>query len=74
MSGYAFCIGSCVNCQATITFNPEHCPSLRVNGYREPVCLDCFNRWNHIHRTSKGLEPIGLHPEAYTPCPEEELS
>lgn len=74
MSGYAYCIGSCINCRIPLTFNPERVPSIRVNGSREPLCRECFNRWNDIHRTSKGLAPEVLHPAAYEPCPEEELS
>lgn len=73
MPGFAFVACNCAACGAFMQANPVHCPSLSVNGSREPICEACFNRWNHIHRTSKGLEPIPLHPEAYTGCPEEEL-
>jgi hypothetical protein len=62
---FMFVVGSCVACHAMITFNPHHVPSLRVRGEREPLCKSCFARWNKIHRTSQGLEPLPLHPEAY---------
>jgi len=57
----------CVSCKAFISINPNHCPSIRIDGEKQPLCRDCFDRWNEIHRTSKGLEPVPLHPEAYNP-------
>lgn len=71
--GYCFVIGQCCGCHATITFNPVRVPSLRVNGSKEPLCPGCFARWNEIHRTSKGLEPIEAHPDAWEACHESEL-
>ena len=69
--GYALCFGSCVNCGKPIAFNPERVPSIRVKGKgeKEPLCETCFGKWNEIHRTSKGLEPIPLDPNAYGPEP-----
>jgi len=67
MSGYMFVIGNCIACGTLITFNPEHVPSIRVKGSREPLCRACFAKWNEIHRTSKGIEAISLHPDAYEP-------
>ncbi len=64
---FMFVVGQCVACGALITFNPHHVPSIRVNGSREPLCPACFARWNEIHRTSKGLEPLPLHPDAFEP-------
>ena len=71
--GYVTALGHCINCNAPLTFNPARVPSIRVNGSREPLCKACFERWNEIHRTSKGLEPVQLHPEAYSACDEREL-
>lgn len=62
---HMFVIGNCINCKVMITFSPSHVPSLTVNGRREPLCKTCFERWNEIHRTSKGLEPLEIHPDAY---------
>ena len=59
--------GSCVACGAFLAFNPTHCPSIRVEGSREPLCRECHARWNAIHRTAKGLDPLPLHPQAYAP-------
>lgn len=73
MAGYAIMIAQCIGCGATITCNPHHVPSIRVNGSKEPLCKNCYERWNKIHRTSKGLKPIPLHPDAYGPIPEGEL-
>lgn len=71
--GYCFVVCNCGACHATIVANPNHCPTLRINGVKEPICPGCFNVWNEIHRTSKGLEPIQLDPMAYEPEPEENL-
>jgi len=67
MSGYMIVHGSCVGCNAFIAFNPEWVPSIRVNNKREPLCRACHSKWNEIHRTSKGLKPVALHPQAYKP-------
>ena len=69
MSGFMMCVGACVACKVTITFNPNRVPSITVNGQREPVCRNCFARWNEIHRISKGLEPLLIHPDAFSPEP-----
>jgi len=67
MSGYMIMLAGCVACSAPISCNPDFCPSIRVNGQREPICRACFDKWNQIHRIDKGLDPIALHPEAYAP-------
>lgn len=67
---YCFISCNCIACGAFITINPTYCPSLTVNGKKEPICKSCFNRWNQIHRPNN---PIDLHPEAYKPLPEEDL-
>ena len=64
---FMFVIGGCINCGVMITFNPSRVPSIRVNGVREPLCVTCHARWNEIHRSSKGLEPVAIHPEAFEP-------
>jgi hypothetical protein len=71
--GYAMCMGFCVACKAPIKFNPVRVPSITVNGTRQPLCKSCFNRWNQIHRTSKGLPAEPLAADAYTGCDESEL-
>ena len=65
--GYAFVLGSCVNCGAFLAFSPSHVPSIRVNGSKEPLCRGCFDKWNERHRTSKGLSAVQIHPQAYEP-------
>lgn len=72
MSGWVMCHGTCVNCGQVFAFNPNWVPSVRVNGTREPVCLDCVRRANPV-RKAKGLPEIVVHPQAYEPCPEPEL-
>jgi hypothetical protein len=62
--------GYCISCKMEIQFNPVHVPSIPVDGNREPLCAGCFNKWNEIHRTSKDLEPVRLHPRAYEAEPE----
>ena len=65
MQGYMTVIGPCIGCGKTISFNPNRVPSLVVDGAREPLCKSCFNRWNEIHRVSKGLDPVPLNSDAY---------
>lgn len=64
---YMFVVGSCINCKKTISFNPNYVPSIRVNGEKEPLCKNCFDGWNQIHRISKNLAPVEIHPQAYEP-------
>ena len=73
MSGYAFMVGACVNCGVPLTYSPTHVPSIRVDGVRQPLCRGCAAEWNRIHRTSKGLPEVPVHPNAYEPEPEENL-
>lgn len=72
-NGYVIIHCECVACRIPIAVNPNYCPSLRINGERKPLCPACHAKWNQIHRISKGLAPIPLHPEAYAPLPESEL-
>jgi len=67
MTGAMFCIAGCVSCGQMISFAPSRVPSIRVEGRREPLCRGCFDRWNEIHRVSKGLPPVPLQPGAYAP-------
>lgn len=62
-----YVVASCCACGATVKVNPTFCPSLVVNGENLPLCRSCFDRWNEIHMTSKGLDPKPLHPNAYEP-------
>ncbi len=61
--GYLICICNCIGCGANLAVNPDLCPSLRVNGVREPICRACHARWNQIHRP--GLEPLPIKEGAY---------
>lgn len=69
MSGPSFMWvhGHCVACKTFLSFNPDHVPSLRIKGIREPLCRECFASWNAIHKTAKGLPEVPLHPDAYEP-------
>lgn len=69
---YVMVFGNCISCGVFMGFNPAKVPSLRINDVREPLCLECFNKWNQIHRISKGLEPEPLSPNAYMPQSEIE--
>ena len=70
---FAFCVGSCIGCGQIFTFNPMKVPSSdAVTGKREPICPVCFDKIN-AKRREMGLEPFTRHPDAYEPCPEEEL-
>jgi len=48
------------------TFNPDLVPSIRVTGFREPVCRSCVEEVNPV-RVAKGLDPIQILPGAYDP-------
>lgn len=65
LDGREGAIGSCVACDTKITFDPEFVPSLVVSGVKQPICAPCSDRWNDIHRVSKGLEPVPVHPGAF---------
>jgi len=71
MGGYVFIYGFCIGCGRPFSYNPNYVPSLRVDGRREAICASCHAAWNEIHRVSKDLDPIPLHPNAYEPEPEE---
>ena len=57
------CVCRCVACGVTLKVNPNLCPSLRVNGVRQPICRACHALWNQIHRP--GLEPLPIKEGAY---------
>lgn len=67
MAGFRMCHGHCIACGGFISFNVTYVPSITVNGKREPLCRTCFERWNTLHRTDKGLKPLPIHPDAYEP-------
>jgi hypothetical protein len=67
--GFMFVVGDCINCHAPLCFNPDCVPSLRIDGVKQPLCESCFDKWNELHRTSKGLPPLPLHPDAYKAAP-----
>ena len=67
--GYALMMGFCVACKNPIQFNPHKVPSLVINGKREPICINCANRWNQLHPEAARE----IQPGAYNPIPEEEL-
>lgn len=70
--GYFLYMSGCAACPTVISYNPEFVPSIRINGEKEAICEACFNCWNEIHRTAKGLPPIQLHPQAYAPVSEDD--
>jgi len=70
--GYMLVLSPCIGCGVGFCCNPNHVPSIRVNGNREPICKACYNRWNQIHRINEGLDPIPLHPDAYAPMDEND--
>ena len=71
--GYALMIGSCINCKARISFNPMKVPSIKVEGAREPLCIDCANYLNKLKEDS-GQQAVPIQPDAYQACKEEELT
>jgi hypothetical protein len=67
--GYAIMIGQCCACQRVVEFNPHAVPSLRINGVKQPLCLNCANRWNELH--PENARPI--REDAYKWIDENEL-
>ena len=64
--GYYFAVGACGSCKRQMTYNIYYVPVLVTdNGQRIIICQDCHGLWNEIHRTSKGLDPQPVHPQAY---------
>jgi hypothetical protein len=72
MTGFVLAHSECIGCGRIFAYNPNRVPSLRVNGQREPVCLDCVHQVNPM-RVKNGLQPIIPHRDAYEPLPEDEL-
>lgn len=73
MSGFAVCIGTCICCGKTFSFNPVRVPSIRDSkNVRQPVCKTCVDRANP-ERVKKGLPEIKYSEDAYSSCSEEEL-
>ena len=66
------CIGICIGCKQTFTFNPVRVPSVIINGTREPFCGPCVARANPV-RIANGLDPIVPLRDAYESCDEMEL-
>jgi hypothetical protein len=70
--GYALCTSECFGCHRIFSYNPMRVPSIRINGNRKPICLECVKRANPI-RAENGLPPIVPAPDAYDACDESEL-
>lgn len=70
--GLALMWSACASCQKMMAYNPRWVPSVRINDVKEPICLRCVETANPI-RIKKGLSPIEVNPQAYSPIPEEEL-
>ena len=64
---FLFVVCDCAACGKLVAANPSCCPSLMIKGRKEAICKSCADRWNYIHRTSQGLEPVPIHPQAYEP-------
>ena len=67
--GYLTMIAHCIACKTLIQFNPYKVPSLVVNGVKEPLCINCANRWNQLH--PENARPI--LSGAYEPADENEI-
>lgn len=64
-----YAVAACCSCGDRVTFDPDTVPSFRVEGVKRPLCRACFDRWNLLYRTNKGLPPVPLHPSAYKDAP-----
>lgn len=70
--GYVSCYSACAACGVPFFYNPLRVPSIPIGGVREPICQTCMDALN-AHRRTLQLEPIAIHPDAYTGCDEHEL-
>jgi hypothetical protein len=71
--GYAFAMSPCLGCKRLFSYNPMKVPSHRdAQGVKQPICQGCMTLINAL-RKDKGFEPFPIPPDAYEPCPEEEL-
>jgi hypothetical protein len=66
------CIGLCVCCGSTFSFNPIKVPSLILGESREPVCEQCVV-WANGIRKQRGLPEIKIDSQAYEAIEEDEL-
>lgn len=68
--GYMIVFGPCLRCKGQFGYNPNHVPSFRVHGKREPLCRSCIDHVNEKRREI-GRPVFEVHPEAYEPadCP-----
>lgn len=67
--GIAWLVASCVACHTAFTCNPHKVPSLRLRGFREPLCKPCAERWIKLHPDAGFV----IAPDAYEPIDEREL-
>ena len=65
--GFMLVTGACVACRAVFSFNPNHVPSIRVKGERQPVCRPCIESAN-ARREKVGLAAFPILPDAYEPA------
>lgn len=70
--GWVTAMSACFGCGRVFAYNPNRVPSIRHEGVKQPVCLECVNRANE-QRAKNGLALITPHPEAYSPLDEREL-
>lgn len=72
MSGWCFAFSACAACHVPFSYNPIKVPSVRINGFREPLCRGCVEGWNE-RRVAAGMSPWPIDEDAYEPIREEEL-
>ena len=71
--GFTMGIGRCIKCGRTISFNPYKVPSIRVGGWKKPVCLPCVAVMQQEQREAALPVWPDPPPGAYEPEPETEV-
>jgi len=61
---FMICTSHCAGCGELISYNPNRVPSIRVNGEKEALCLECATRVNQ-NRVKEGKDACFIHPDAY---------
>ena len=63
---YMTCTSHCVGCGELISYNPSRVPSIRVNGEKQALCLECATKINQ-NRIKAGMDACFIPPDAYEP-------
>jgi len=70
--GFVTVLSLCPGCRQPFIYNPSAVPSVKLDGWRKPICRGCLDRLINPDRIANGLEPIVPLPGAYDPFHDSE--